>query len=127
MAFGFPPKFVYDKPVTPLSPRLFHALAMETAKALGWNMSQVTENGFIAYTGFSLGSWSEKVTLKIDIATVHIRSECISIQVIDWGKNWRNIRDLIAGINQLGKSLTSEELIQKYPPVMDWFPSPAAD
>ncbi len=93
MAFGVSPKFVVTVPLNDLTPLQFLSYAVEAAKRLGWNTSLVEANGFVAYTKSSSSSWSEQVRFTVENDMATIKSECISNQLFDWGKNKRNIRE----------------------------------
>lgn len=114
MAFGLSPKYIQDLPLDNLTPEQFLALAIEAAKKLDWNVGYISETGFIAFTKFSMSSWSEEVKVKIDGNNANFKSECNGSQMVDWGKNKANIENLVATINELKTSFTSEELSQKY-------------
>jgi len=111
MAIGISPKFVQEYTLDNLlENERFLALGIEAAKMLKWDISLVSETGFIAYTKFSMSSWSEQLTFKIDKKTVNIKSECTGSQLMDWGKNKRNVVKLLSIIEELKKTFTDEEL-----------------
>jgi rhomboid protease GluP len=114
MAFGLSPKYVQDLPLDDLTPEQFLVLAIEAVKKLDWNLGYTSENGFVAFTTFSMSSWSEEVKVKIDGNHANLKSECTGNQMIDFGKNKENIEKLIATFNTVKDSFTSEELAQKY-------------
>jgi rhomboid protease GluP len=114
MAFGFSPKFILDLSLDNLTVEQFLVLTIEAAKKLDWNVGYTSENGFIAYTKFSMSSWSEEVKVKIESNNANLKSECTGNQMVDWGKNKKNIENLIATYNVLKSSFTSEELARKY-------------
>jgi rhomboid protease GluP len=116
MAIGFSPKYAQDLPLEGFTPQHFLVLAIEAAKQQGWNIGHTSENGFKAYTQFSVSSWSEEVTVTVAVAEGYasLKSECTGSQVADWGKNKRNIEDLIAAIDALKATVTTDELEQKY-------------
>lgn len=114
MAFGVSPKYIQDIPLDNLTTEQFLVLAMEAAKKLGWNIGYTSETGFIAFTAFSMSSWSEEVKVKIDGNNANLKSECTGNQMVDWGKNRKNIEKLITTFNELKASYSPEELAQKY-------------
>lgn len=114
MAFGFPPKYIHDEPLDTFTPQQFLVLIHEGAKQLNWEIGDISKTGFIAYTKFSMSSWSEKVRVEIDSYMASIKSECTGNQIADWGKNQKNINNLLAAFDELKASLTTEELTQKY-------------
>jgi rhomboid protease GluP len=114
MAFGLSPKHIEDLPLDNLTTEQFLVLAIEAAKKLDWNVGYTSETGFIAFTKFSMSSWSEEVKVKIDDNKANLKSECTGNQIADWGKNKKNIENLISTFNELRNSFTPEELAQKY-------------
>nr|WP_294862471.1 rhomboid family intramembrane serine protease [uncultured Fluviicola sp.] len=114
MAFGFSPKYNQDLPLDDLRTEQFLVLAIEAAKKLGWNIGYTSENGFIAFTAFSMSSWSEEVQVKIAGGNANLKSQCTGNQLVDWGKNKKNIEKLITTFNELKASTFAEELTQKY-------------
>lgn len=114
MAFGLTPKHIQDLPLDNLTTEQFLVLAIEAAKKLGWNINYSSETGFIAFTAFSMSSWSEEVQVKIDGSKANLKSECTGNQMADWGKNKKNIEKLITKFNELKASFSPEELMQKY-------------
>ncbi len=114
MAFGFSPKHIQEFILDNLSQEQFLVLAIEAVKKLGWNIGYTSETGFIAYTKFSMSSWSEEITVKIEDGNATLKSECTGSQMVDWGKNKKNIEAFIVSINELRSIFTTEELAQKY-------------
>jgi len=110
MAFGFSPKYIQDFNLENIDKEHFLILAIEAAYKLDWNVSFVSETGFIAYTKFSWNSWSEEVKIKLDIGVANIKSECTGTQLIDWGKNKKNVEALLFKIEELKSVLTQEEI-----------------
>jgi rhomboid protease GluP len=114
MAFGFSPKYIQELSLDNLTAEQFLVLTIEAAKKLDWNVGYRSESGFIAFTKFSMSSFSEEVKVKIDGNNASLKSECTGNQLMDWGKNKKNIESLIAIFNELKNSFTPEELVQKY-------------
>jgi rhomboid protease GluP len=113
MAFGLFPKHIQDFNLDGLDKEHFLVIATEAAFKLNWNVSFVSDTGFIAYTKFSWSSWGEEVSVKIDNGIANIKSECTGNQFIDWGKNEKNVEILIATIDEVKVSLTQEEIEAK--------------
>ena len=114
MAFGFSPRYIQDLPFVDLTSEQFLVLAVETAKKLNWNIGYSSESGFIAYTKFSISSWSEEVKVKINGNIANLKSECTGNQLVDFGKNKENIKNFIVSFNELKNLFSTEELAQKY-------------
>ena len=113
MAFGFSPKNIQEYNLDSTDKEHFLVYAIEALRKLDWNVSFVSETGFIAYTGSSLSSWGEEVSVKIDNGVSTIKSECTGSQIIDWGKNKRNVNELINVIERAKKELTPSEIEAK--------------
>ncbi|MCG9879407.1 MAG: rhomboid family intramembrane serine protease [Bacteroidia bacterium] len=113
MAFGFSPKYLQDYHLFNLDKEHFLVLITEAAYKLDWNVSLVSETGFIAYTKFSWSSWSEEVTVKVSNGIANIKSECTGNQIIDWGKNKKNIETLLSQFEEVKAVLTQEEIETK--------------
>jgi len=96
MAFGLTPRFMQNFPFGDLTQEEFLVIAIETAKKLEWNVRYTSETGFIAYTKFSISSWSEELKVKIKDDVAVLKSECTNNQMADWGKNKENITDFIS-------------------------------
>jgi rhomboid protease GluP len=114
MAFGFSPKYVQDLPLDSLAPEQFLTIALLTAKKLGWNVGYNSESGFTAHTKFSLSSWGEEIKVIINENSANLKSECTGMQVVDWGKNKKNIEKFISTFSELRNTLTTDEIAQKF-------------
>ena len=114
MAFGLSPKHIGNLALDNLTNEEFIVLAIESAKKLDWNISHTSENGFIAFTKFSMSSWSEEIKVIIDNDNAILKSECTGNQMVDWGKNKKNIDDFISTFNKLKNDSSQEELLSKY-------------
>jgi rhomboid protease GluP len=114
MAFGIPPKVTEEYTLDELSKQHFLVLAIEAAKSLKWNVSYISMNGFLAYTKMSAMSFCEEVTVNIKDDSFFIKSQCTGNQLMDWGKNQKNISKLIEKIGILKTSYTAEEVSIKF-------------
>ena len=114
MAFGFSPKHIQDFQVERITPKRSFVIAIEAAKKLNWDVAFLSESGFIAYTKFSWSSWSEEVQFKIDFHNINIKSECTGSQLVDWGKNRKNIERFINTYNSIKDVYTLDELDKKF-------------
>lgn len=114
MAFGLTPKFNQQQEIYNRSAAQLLVLAREAAQKLDWKIVHIGEFQLIAHTGFSFSSWSEEVTVNISDSMLDIKSECTGNQVVDWGKNKKNVMRFIATVQALNEELTTEEINQKY-------------
>lgn len=101
MAFGFPPKIEATQELNGLSSEKYLATALESVKQLGWTILNSNGTGFTALTRFSWSSWSELFSVSISEGQVLLMSKCNGSQIVDWGKNSRNIDDFTDMFNQL--------------------------
>lgn len=113
MAFGFPPKYIENLEKIELTNKQALFLALETAKRLNWNIGVLNKTGFIAYTKFSMSSWSEEVLINIEEGRINLKSQCTGNQLVDWGKNKKNIRSFVSTFNVLKTELSPEEVEEK--------------
>ena len=107
------PKHDQDFHLDNLNKEHFLAIAIETVFKLNWNLSFVSETGLIAYTKFSMSSWSEEVTIKIDNGIPNIKSECTGSQIFDWGKNKKNVETFLMTFEEVKNAIKAEELEAK--------------
>lgn len=123
MAIGFTPKYEEQINLEGISKEDFLIIAVETCTKLEWSINYISNNGLIAYTKFSMSSWSEEITLKISDDIADIKSECTGSQFIDWGKNKKNIEKFITIFNEQKLSLSKEEISLKYEEMKQYFVS----
>jgi rhomboid protease GluP len=114
MAFGFSPKYIQEYKLDELSKEHFLVVAKEAAQQLKWDVSFVSETGFIAYTKISMTSWSEQVSVKVENDTATIKSECAGAQLFDWGKNKGNVKNFLAKIAEGKDALPDDEVVSKW-------------
>src|SRR5690606_30731522 len=88
---------------------------IEAALKLEWNVSFVSETGFIAYTKFSWSSWSEEVTVKVLNGVINLKSECTGSQLMDWGKNRDNVEALLGKMDEVKSVMTQDDILSKPP------------
>lgn len=113
MSFALSPKHIKKLPIGNLTTNEFLIISIESAKKLGWDISIISENSFIAFTKFSISSWSEEIKVKIENDIATLKSECTGSQLLDFGKNKKNIDQLVSTINEIKTTITQEELIRK--------------
>ena len=113
MAFGFPPKHSFKYELNNLNKDYFLYYAIEAAKKLKWDVISIYENGFTALTPFSMVSWKEEVTVHIENNVVQTKSRCTSIQMIDYGKNRKNVENLFSTIEELKANMPFLETEEK--------------
>ncbi len=113
MAFGFSPQYAQDYQLEGLDREHFLAIAIEAIDRLELKLSKVTSSGILVYPKMSACSRSEEITLTFGIDKVTVRSQCTGNQLFDWGKNRRNVQDLILEIKHVRRILKEEKLAAK--------------
>ena len=127
MAFGFTPKHVEDFPLNDLTQQQFLVLANESARKVGWQISYLSDNGLIGYTDNGMFSTDAEIKIKIEDGIATIRSASIGSELMDWGRNKKNIANFISTFEALKPTLTKEELNVKYLALNDQLVSPEDD
>ena len=96
MAIGLPASYEIEVDLT--GGRSAARDAVEsTFQLLGWEFDLIDDQSYIAKVGLSGASWGETLTVSlVEEGVLRIRSAC-AFQVIDWGKNRRNV-DQFLGI-----------------------------
>jgi rhomboid protease GluP len=85
--------------------------ALESVKALGWEISRMNANGLIAYPQDSAFSTQHEVRVEITGQTLHFRSRNIGIELVDLRqKNRRNANLFFDKLAYLRKSTNPEAL-----------------
>lgn len=112
MAFGITPKHIQELSFEGLTQEQTLAIGIAAATKLGWSVGYTSPNGFIAYTSMSLASYSEEVSVKINVPNVTIKSECTGSQLVDWGKNKKNVEQFVLAMGEVRLAMTPEELTQ---------------
>jgi len=110
---GITAKFKKEIELVGINAETFLAMAFEIATKLNWQISGITPNGITAYTAFSMYSWSEKISIVVENNIVFLKSECTGNQIIDFGKNRKNINILISQFEQIKNNLSEDEVYEK--------------
>jgi len=114
MAAGFTPKFIQDFPLDELTQEQFLVIANETAKEMKWAISYISDSGLIAYTNRGMFKWNAKVKITIENGTASITSSSTGNEMVDWGKNKKNIAKFLSTFEQVKPTFSAEELAAKY-------------
>lgn len=114
MALNFTPKHIERLYLNEFTPKQFLIIAIETAKKLEWDLSIISETGFIAYINKGIFKWNAKITFKIEGDTATIKSESIENEILDWGKNRKNIKIFSNSLIDLKYTLKTNEINEKY-------------
>lgn len=114
MAIGFTPKHTTHFELGELNPTRFLILVNESAASLGWNVFYISEGVLKANTNRSLFLSNELIEVRLEEGTVTIKSSSLGHEMHDLGRNKKNVKQLIAAVEQLKERLTFEQLDQKY-------------
>jgi rhomboid protease GluP len=114
MEMRFTQKHIEQLPLDNLTIEQFLCVAIETSNLLGWDFGNISETGFIAYTKNGLFSWNAEVKLKIKNGLANLQSESRENEIINLGKNKKNLQGFISTFKSLKKTLTPEEIASKY-------------
>lgn len=114
MAVGFTPKHIENFTLNHLTQQQFLVLANETAMKIGWKVGYISENGLIAYTDNGMFSRNAEIKIKIENGVASIQSASTGNEMMDWGKNKKNVANFITSFDELKPTLTKEELEVKY-------------
>lgn len=113
MAFGLSPKHEQSISTEGLTPGAFIALCVEAMTRLQWNIGGISAFSLTAFTGFSMSSYGEIVTVSVSDGQAMIGSKCTGTQFTDWGKNKRNVEKIIAACLELRQAFTAEALEER--------------
>lgn len=98
MSFGFPAHCNTQLSLPAAKHDDVHARVQHALASLRWRIKQDDPARIVAAAGVSLWSWGE--TVSIDVLPDHtlaITSKCVlPTQCLDWGKNRRNVEQLVA-------------------------------
>lgn len=114
MAIGFSPKYIETIEIEDLIQEQFLVLLIEAAGQMNWDISYVSKSGFIAYSNNGMFSWNAEVKINIENNLIHIQSTSTGGELIDFGKNKKNVSAYIAKLKALKSTVTEEELNNKY-------------
>lgn len=83
--------------VNEVSERLLENLS-EILKEYNWRIDSLSDRNLTLTTGTSFFSWGERIVIeKLSQSMLSITSECkLVTQIIDWGKNKRNVEKVLA-------------------------------
>ncbi len=96
MAIGFPASYTerIELDISRSSARNAVAHAFDR---IGWHFEMLDADTFKAFVSVSGYSWGEFVTVSLSEASIlQIRSACRNWQIIDWGKNKKNVEQFLS-------------------------------
>lgn len=114
MAIGFTPKHEEEFTLDGLTEEQFLVLAIETAKEMQCEVGYISDSGFIAYTSKGLFTVDAEIKLIIANGVATLKSASTGGEIMDWGRNKKNIEKFIAVFDELKPTFTKAELDIKY-------------
>jgi rhomboid protease GluP len=114
MAVGFTPKHIEDYPLNELTEAQFLIIALETAEKMAWKFANISDSGFDAYTDKGFFSWNAEVKISVNQGVAQLKSISVGNEMMDWGKNKKNIATFLSNFNIVKSSLSIEEINDKY-------------
>ncbi|GAB3523866.1 rhomboid family intramembrane serine protease [Emticicia fontis] len=121
MAVGFTPKHIENFSLNDLTEEQFLVLAVDTAQKLAWKIGYLSKNGLVAYTDKGMFSWNAEITIKIENDVASIESASAGNEMVDWGKNKKNVNNFISNLEELKAASAKEELETKYQGLQPYF------
>ncbi len=114
MAFGFPPKYEARKSFDDVTQNQLLTLAVEAAKFMDLDIHGICRDGFEAFTKFSMRSWSEEIQVKIEGNILMVYSSCKGNQILDYGKNKKNVEGFLEKVSELIRVMSKEAIDIRY-------------
>lgn len=124
MAIGLPPKYSNDFSLNEISVKQFIVESVDIAEQFNWKVVSVSENTIVIYTQFSGKSWSEECRLVLENGVVNIESSCAGNQLLDFGKNRRNVEKFIDKWIDLRSTYKVEDVERRYEEIKLKFSEP---
>ena len=114
MSFGFTPNYSQDLGLDGLTPAQFLAACVTTIRSLDWDIHYVSDSGLIALTSKGMFKRKQQVSVRIENDIATLKSESMGSEMMDWGRNRKNIELFIARIAEIRNSVLPEQLDQTY-------------
>lgn len=114
MAIGFTPRHSETIELGSYNQQQSLALALETAKLVGWKIGYLSTSGFIAYTDNGIMKSNSQIKFRIEGQIATIESESLGSEMIDFGKNKKIINEFNTFLNRVKNEITEEQLKLTY-------------
>src|ERR1700753_4158492 len=101
MAFGFPPKYSEQFQLEELDAQQCMAIAFSAVLQLKWQVTNADATVLKANTPFSMSTYGDVVTITVADNVATLESYSTGRQIVDYGKNKKNISALIAKLTEL--------------------------
>jgi rhomboid protease GluP len=121
MAIGFTPKHIENYPLNGLTHEQYLALAFETVEKLAWKVAYLSESGLIAHTDNGMFHWNAEIKITIQNDTANIVSASTGNDMMDWGKNKKNVLNFLSNFETLKSTFTDDEIKVKYEHLTQYF------
>ena len=113
MSFGFTPKYEIEYDISTVANARFYVHALAVLKSLKWEVNSLSENSIVAVSRASIASWGEEIFFSISENKVKITSYCIGFQLLDFGKNKKNIHLFLKNFEKINAEQSDLNLIKK--------------
>lgn len=127
MAAGLTPKYIQDFPLEDLNSEEFLMLAVEAGQKTGWQIVYVSDAGLIARTINPGVKWNAEIRIVIKNGVANLRSESSSTELVDWGKNRKNLAAFVESFNELKAVYSHEDLAIKFEGIRPYIVPPEQD
>jgi rhomboid protease GluP len=114
MAVGFTPHYSEDISLDGLAPTQFLALCVNTARALDWDIRHISDAGLVAFSTKKVFKRKQLVTIRISEDLANLRSESTGTEMMDWGRNRKNIGQFTELLTEGRTNNSPEQLAQTY-------------
>ena len=114
MAIGFTPQFSQDIQLNNLSKEHFIVIAHEAVTKMGWQILYASQNGMIIYTNKGVFTSNANIKIINNNGVVSISSASSGSEIIDFGKNRKNVLNYISQFEEIFKIFPAEDLDSKY-------------
>lgn len=114
MAIGFTPKHLDSVSFNELTQSQLLVLAHKTTKKIGWKIEFISESGLIATTDNGLFSWNAEIEIRLQNNSLSIKSTSTGNELIDWGRNKKNVTQFVSVLGDLKSAFSNEELDEAF-------------
>jgi len=114
MAIGFTPKYLDSLSFNELTQSQLLVLAHKTIKKIEWKIEFISESGLIVTTDNGLFSWNAEIEIRLQNSSLSIKSTSTGNEMIDWGRNKKNVTQFVSVIGDLKSDFSIEELDEAF-------------
>ena len=102
------PHYKIEFEITEVEAISFNQSVQQAFNALNWKIVTTSETKIEGHTSLSLSSWGESITIEISDRNISIESTCVGNQLVDWGKNKKNVEALLEQLKKYDKDAFDE-------------------